>query len=659
MRARGYSKTDHYSAKAWLITARSLYPRCFLIQFESYQLEKSAKNVKDAAKLLEDMLKNFPNESYLWAEVHTILATLQADGVEPKTSFLTEIFAAIPTHIQCRMLLNVAEKIVDVLERCRLLLLAMKKFPDLVSEHGLKLVEMLSVEEKKAAMMSPVNCYRKLLVCDTLPLILEKGRHLDMKPCQLYTWLQRAIEFYVSYITQPASSDTPLSPDLLSPSKSCKKSPAIPGLLARESQIGDPWSGLFRLLQLVSSHLGWDIESDLFTKSKDYQWHFLLNVFNHAKQAPSSESSQKQILFMSTVVFLQCLNTYISSLDSDTSQGGLRTPVVLVEGFTSESDEVIAQPKPKRLRSEPVLPQIQPSPSIGNSGNIIENFLTAMKCFELLHSSEELRREFIGLCQNWRVEMWSWMSHFQTDMFIYQGAFQDAVGQLQNFITGAQGKTQVRVSLQLASCFYCLRKFSKACELLLDVLTSLPDGGGTSETAGQRSQGTSGQGRQLLLMQCTESEVLPYCIQLIITCLKDRIFSAGQCTDMILGHLIILLQFDWPRYEGLFTETVAMIQKQGSFTYNLFFVYIYNLDMLEEFAFLDTKQGGSVKLDILPATAKTIAPQRTVTRGVNKNVREDFKASLEKQLKKTNEPINQMIHTFLKEERTLLLDHLG
>jgi hypothetical protein len=32
MRARAYSKNDHYSAKAWLITARSLYPRCFLIQ---------------------------------------------------------------------------------------------------------------------------------------------------------------------------------------------------------------------------------------------------------------------------------------------------------------------------------------------------------------------------------------------------------------------------------------------------------------------------------------------------------------------------------------------------------------------------------------------------------------------------------------------------
>ena len=48
----------------------------------------------------------------------------------------TEIFAAIPTHMQCQMLLTVAEKITNTLERCRLLLLAMRNFPSLVQEHG-------------------------------------------------------------------------------------------------------------------------------------------------------------------------------------------------------------------------------------------------------------------------------------------------------------------------------------------------------------------------------------------------------------------------------------------------------------------------------------------------------------------------------------------
>ena len=32
MRARSFPKTDPYSAKAWLITAKSLFPQSFVIQ---------------------------------------------------------------------------------------------------------------------------------------------------------------------------------------------------------------------------------------------------------------------------------------------------------------------------------------------------------------------------------------------------------------------------------------------------------------------------------------------------------------------------------------------------------------------------------------------------------------------------------------------------
>ena len=52
------------------------------------------------------------------------------------TLFISEILAAIPTHVQCQMLLSVSQKITDKLEQCRLLLLAMRKFPDLIKEHG-------------------------------------------------------------------------------------------------------------------------------------------------------------------------------------------------------------------------------------------------------------------------------------------------------------------------------------------------------------------------------------------------------------------------------------------------------------------------------------------------------------------------------------------
>lgn len=35
------SKDDPYEAKAWIITAKALFPQDFLIQFEAYMLEKN------------------------------------------------------------------------------------------------------------------------------------------------------------------------------------------------------------------------------------------------------------------------------------------------------------------------------------------------------------------------------------------------------------------------------------------------------------------------------------------------------------------------------------------------------------------------------------------------------------------------------------------
>ena len=52
----------------------------------------------------------------------------------------------------------------------------------------LKLVEMLSVEEKKASMMSPVNCYRKLL-----------GEYV-ITVCLFICLLIYFLIFYISYL---------------------------------------------------------------------------------------------------------------------------------------------------------------------------------------------------------------------------------------------------------------------------------------------------------------------------------------------------------------------------------------------------------------------------------------------------------------------------
>ena len=44
-------------------------------------------------------------------------------------------------------------------------------------------------------------------VCDALPMVLNRGVRIDLEPAELYHWLQLAIEFYISYITQPSSGE--------------------------------------------------------------------------------------------------------------------------------------------------------------------------------------------------------------------------------------------------------------------------------------------------------------------------------------------------------------------------------------------------------------------------------------------------------------------
>ena len=67
-----------------------------------------------------------------------------------------------------------------------------------------------------------------------------------------------------------------------------------------------------------------------------------------------------------------------------------------------------------------------------------------------------------------------------------------------------------------------------------------------------------------------------------------------------MGHIITLLQFDWPLEEELMTQLMERIRLKGSFTYPLFLNYVVNVDVLEEFMYLSTEQGGGITLDILP-----------------------------------------------------------
>lgn len=150
---------------------------------------------------------------------------------------------------------------------------------------------------------------------------------------------------------------------------------------------------------------------------------------------------------------------------------------------------------------------------------------------------------------------------------------------------------------------------------------------------------------------------MPYCVQLLITCFKEKAFKTSQPSDLLLGHMLVLMQYNWPKNEILFCDIINKIRRQESFAYSLFFNYVINIDILEEFAFL--REEGRLTLDILPVSTKILAQTRTVTRGVNKGVKEDFRAALERQVIRSEESIDAVLRQFFTEEVAALKQSLA
>ncbi|XP_041654141.1 integrator complex subunit 10-like [Cheilinus undulatus] len=157
-----------------------------------------------------------------------------------------------------------------------------------------------------------------------------------------------------------------------------------------------------------------------------------------------------------------------------------------------------------------------------------------------------------------------------------------------------------------------------------------------------------GQSNDLRLLPCTSKAVLPFCLQLMLACFKLHAFTDNS-DDLSLGHVAVLLQHDWPQGELLFLKAVDKICQQGSFQYENFFNYVTNIDMLEKFAYLCTPEGGRIQLEPLPNQGMLIR-HHTVTRGITKGVKEDFRLAMERQVSRFGENLFSVLHHFCIEK---------
>lgn len=133
-RAKLVEETDPYAAKAWILTAKSLSPNNFDVQFEVYKQEKADKNYAEAAKCFSYIMVTFQNQPpELRHEISQLTNALRApdSAAKKEEDFYVEMFHHISFDVQNRILLSLKRDSDNSLDYCQFVLLLMKKFPQM------------------------------------------------------------------------------------------------------------------------------------------------------------------------------------------------------------------------------------------------------------------------------------------------------------------------------------------------------------------------------------------------------------------------------------------------------------------------------------------------------------------------------------------------
>lgn len=701
-RARELVSEDPCAAKSWLITARTLYPADFNIQYEMYTIERNGERTASAGRLLYDMFINFPDQTVVWREISVITAALRSDCQDKHALFLRGLFETLPGRVQCEMLLKATEQCFNTLEKAELLLLLLKRFPDSVVQHGVNLGETLLEAEVSESLETPVNCFRKLFVCEVLPLIIN---NVDMRlPVSLLQkYILKAAEFYIGYVTRGPSADGQMQgpPEVGSlKAQSASRGPqryVIDGLSEKSSVVAEPWDRLLDILALVGARCEWQGD-----KGQRSYVDMLQRVKELCRYLPSLEGETRsrccsQVVLCSVLVLFRSAFLYASSVQPTLFQG-LNTlssgPWILLEDLSLVYSDVEAERGPvkhahkkRKLadgREKTMSSDDEEGLGKGRGRHILvnkaempgwaealESFRTARESWDLLHAHESLETEFNKICASWKTDNWLWFRIFLTDMIIYQGQYRKALSSLvqmaavqqpqpgQQSPSGQASLESSRALIQQASCHYALGEHRMACEKLLDVVSGLVaptlDPVTPLEDQG-KAKNKSRKGSDLRLLPCTSKAILPFCLQLMLACFKLRVFTDNR-DDLSLGHVVVLLQHDWPQGESLFLKALEKICHQASFQYENFFNYVTNIDMLEEFAYLRTTEGGRIQLELLPNQGMLIK-HHTVTRGITKGVKEDFRLAMERQVSRCSENLLGVLHRFCLNEKVMIIQSL-
>ncbi|GFT38349.1 integrator complex subunit 10 [Nephila pilipes] len=639
-------KTDVAAAKCWMIFSKSAYPQSFPVLFQCYKMECEEKNLNESAVCLTDLIKKFPKEVSLIKELRSIAKALCSES----DNFLKQIFEQLPEEVKYEVMLAVTRNAQSIEEHCELTLLFLKRMPhSRLLQHGSNIIDTLLTAEERPGVPIPINHFRKMLVCDALPLFLRVSQ-FDYKFKVIFQLLQKAVEFYVSCMfTFPTAQEAAIRKEAISQS---------------DNNPDEGWKPLLKLLETVAVRYRWSYPEMFVSNFSDSSLQQLLSLLKRKNKTMASLSSEKHrreemsgyeeayfCLVVTFFYYLYCFGRLILPKNPTCSVAG-PCNYFLMEGIAVPQENC-----PKTLGAEfkrtergyIVVSKLAP-PEVSNM--LTPSFVTAVECWEMLHRHQHFMKEFKTLCKNIQLETWPVFQEFYINMLMYERAHRDAIEHLSR-VQGTTGdlSSKNKSSLQVASCYYFLGEYKHCLKILFDVILNLPP---SSLSTAKPAIGKC-PARFLYFMGYNNKEILQYCISMLLKLYKCKENVDDNYKDVTLGYMLVLMQYDIEHEYELLNRIIETIKKTKSFCFQKFFNYIINVDILEEISYLATPAGGNVNLEILSTPTFQASKQRAVTRGVNKGARDDLKQAFVNQMARCYDNIDNLFIEFIKDELNYLL----
>lgn len=678
--AKNLLKTDVYAAKTWLLVGKTLLPWCFQIRFELYTLEKSSKNATETSSYLEDLLAVFYKEERVWEEVLIILRNVlkEDEQSDEDVEFHRDVFHHLPRGLQVFVIREILRRMPflmpDVDQQSRFLLYVLDNFSEEMPNQGAYLVDLwLSAEARDGeASLTPVNRFREELVLSVLPKVLQHPAPIPAS--QVTNWFISAVEYFVFLAAQGCSQQKDQTANNSTPTK-------VVSL--------DPWQKLRKLGVMVGKKIGWPEEADILFDSNNstkVKYKALDTAFRKHmstlstmdKPGPGNEVELLKFFSLFLAFFLECLHGYNACLDPQSpsksvahhqSANSVSVSRALVEVSLFDELDTVEDLRAKKPRLEE--DAVEPN-NVTALSDVAEEFLLAAKIWTSLNGGV-FTLGLSAMHNHWLIKKkWPWLNQFNIDLMIYEGRYDEGLHLCESMNALQEQDPKVnknRLLVQLICCAYRSlnsKVFMKAISSWLFKKTDNPltvpsKGPVTQISLPDRLTSFTfpacRKGIQLRFITLTNQDILSYAAQAMIGCFWNlwKSQSMSSHSDSLIGHMMVLMQHNIYQNEVQLCELLEHIRKQGRFSYHLFTSYLIDITILEEFMFLQSPDGGLVSLDILSTPIQTTQASRTVTRGVNKDTREEMKAAIEKQVLRSSENIHQLIKTFMIKEADLLL----